>query len=73
MSLSFIGRSRLLAAGLGGLALPFNYAIGERLGAVTFGDPYLTTVVVLALIWSISFPILFMVSNENFTKKLYPR
>ena len=73
MSLSFIGRSRLLAAGLGGLALPFNYAIGDRLGAVTFGDPYLTTVVVLALIWSISFPILFMVSNENFTKKLYPR
>ena len=27
MSLSFIGRSKLLAAGLGGLALPFNLSL----------------------------------------------
>jgi hypothetical protein len=53
--------------------LPFNYSVGERLGAVTFGDPYLFSILVLVLIWSVSFPILFIVSNENFIKRLYIR
>ena len=41
LSLSFIGKNKLVAFGLGATALPFNYTVGERLGAVTFGDPYL--------------------------------
>ena len=70
LSLSFIGKNKLVAFGLGATALPFNYTVGERLGAVTFGDPYLFSILVIALVWSISFPILFIVSHENFIKKL---
>lgn len=73
LSLSFIGKNKLVAFGLGATALPFNYAVGERLGAVTFGEPYLFSILVLALVWSVSFPILFMVSHENFTERLHMR
>ena len=73
LSLSFIGKSKLVAFGLGATALPFNYTVGERLGAVTFGEPYLFSILVLVLVWSVSFPILFMVSHENFTERLHMR
>ena len=70
LSLSFIGKNKLVAFGLGATALPFNYTVGERLGAVTFGDPYLFSILVLAIVWSVSFPILFIVSHENFIERL---
>ena len=73
LSLSFIGKNKLVAFGLGATALPFNYTVGERLGAVTFGDPYLFSILVIALVWSVSFPILFMVSHENFFERLNMR
>ena len=73
LSLSFIGKNKLIAFGLGATALPFNYTVGERLGAVTFGEPYLFSILTLALVWSVSFPILFMVSHENFIKRLNMR
>ena len=73
LSLSFIGKNKLVAFGLGATALPFNYTVGERLGAVTFGEPYLFSILILALIWSVSFPILFMVSHENFIERLNMR
>ena len=73
LSLSFIGKNKLVAFGLGATALPFNYAVGERLGAVTFGEPYLFSILALVLVWSVSFPILFMVSHENFTERLHMR
>ena len=73
LSLSFIGKNKLVAFGLGVTALPFNYTVGERLGAVTFGDPYLFSILVIALVWSVSFPILFMVSHENFIERLNMR
>ena len=73
LSLSFIGKNKLIAFGLGATALPFNYTVGERLGAVTFGEPYLFSILVLVLVWSVSFPILFMVSHENFTERLHMR
>ena len=59
LSLSFIGKSKLVAFGLGATALPFNYTVGERLGAVIFGEPYFFSILILVLIWSVSFPILF--------------
>lgn len=70
LSLSFIGKNKLVAFGLGATALPFNYTVGERLGAVTFGEPYLFSILILVLVWSVSFPILFIVSDENFIKRL---
>ena len=73
LSLSFIGKNKLIAFGLGATALPFNYTVGERLGAVTFGESYLFSILVLVLVWSVSFPILFMVSHENFIERLKMR
>ena len=73
LSLSFIGKNKLVAFGLGATALPFNYTVGERLGAVTFSEPYLFSILVLVLVWSLSFPILFMVSHENFIERLNMR
>ena len=70
LSLSFIGKSKLVAFGLGATALPFNYTVGERLGAVIFGEPYFFSILILVLVWSVSFPILFIVSHENFIKRL---
>tara|TARA_B100001287_G_scaffold14305_1_gene10793 strand:+ start:3079 stop:3714 length:636 start_codon:yes stop_codon:yes gene_type:complete len=70
LSLSFIGKNKLVAFGLGATALPFNYTVGERLGAVTFHEPYIFSILILVLVWSISFPILFIVSDENFIKRL---
>ena len=70
LSLSFIGKNKLVAFGLGATALPFNYTVGERLGAVTFGEPYLFSILILVLVWSVSFPILFIVSHENFIERL---
>ena len=37
LSLEIVGRNKLIAAICGALAFPFNYAVGERLGAVSFG------------------------------------
>ncbi|MBN44312.1 MAG: hypothetical protein CML94_02255 [Rhodobiaceae bacterium] len=73
LSLSFIGNNKLLAFGLGATALPFNYSVGERLGAVTFAEPYLFSILVLVIVWSVGFPILFIVSHESFIKKLHSR
>ena len=73
LSLSFISKNKIIAIVLGATALPFNYTVGERLGAVTFGDPYFFSILVLVLIWSVSFPILFIVSHENFIKRLLKR
>ena len=73
LSLSFIGKNKLVAFGLGATALPFNYTVGERLGAVAFGEPYLFSILILVLVWSVSFPILFMVSHENFIERLFMR
>lgn len=70
LSLSFIGKGKLVAFGLGATALPFNYTVGERLGAVIFGEPYFFSILILVLVWSVSFPILFIVSHENFIKRL---
>ena len=70
LSLSFIGKSKLVAFGLGATALPFNYTVGERLGAVIFGEPYFFSIFILILVWSLSFPILFIVSHENFIRRL---
>ena len=70
LSISFIGKSKLVAFGLGATALPFNYTVGERLGAVIFGEPYFFSILILVLVWSVSFPILFIVSHENFIKRL---
>ena len=69
-SLAFIGKYWPVAAVAGAIAFPFNYAIGERLGAVAFADPYILTLLTVGLTWLFCFPLLFFVVDERFKKKL---
>ena len=39
-SLKFVGNNWLVTVTSGAIILPFNYAVGERLGAVTFTENY---------------------------------
>ncbi|NKB35170.1 MAG: DUF2878 family protein [Pseudomonadales bacterium] len=68
-SLSFLGRNKIFSVVAGGIAFPFNYAIGERVGAVSFAEPYLLSLVIIGLIWMFVLPLLFIVTHEYFEQK----
>lgn len=68
-SLKFIGNNWLITVTSGAVVLPFNYAVGERLGAVTFTENYFLTVFIIGIIWSVCLPLLFATTDENFKKK----
>jgi hypothetical protein len=59
LSLNPIGRRKWLAALAGAIAGPFNYAVGERIGAVAFPQSLTATVAVLAAVWVLLLPLLF--------------
>ena len=65
LSLTYLGRNRLLAAICGAFLLPFNYAVGERLGAVEFAEPYFLSVLLIGLVWLIALPLLFELAGQN--------
>lgn len=67
-SLELIGRNKWIAAGCGALAFPFNYGVGERLGAVSFGDTPLLALLALAVTWMLLLPVLFYVSERKWEK-----
>lgn len=69
-SLSFLSKNWLFAAIAGGIAFPFNYAVGERLGAVTFGESYLFTLFVIGIVWLVFLPFLFFITHEAFRKEI---
>lgn len=58
-SLSVFGRYRWVAAAVGGIAVPFNYAVGAKFGAVTFPLAPMTTAVILIAVWAILLPNLY--------------
>ncbi len=55
-SLSFLASRLWLAALVGALVVPLNYALGQRLGAVEFGYGDTVTLVTLGAIWAILLP-----------------
>jgi len=59
LSLSPIGRRKWLAALAGAIAGPFNYAVGERIGAVAFPQSLTATIVAMAAVWVLLLPLLF--------------
>jgi hypothetical protein len=69
-SLQWLGKHKLVAAAIGAVAVPFNYAVGERLGAVSFPGDYLFTMLVLGALWALLLPLLFTVA-ENLAGKRY--
>jgi len=65
LSLEIIGRNKWIAAICGALAFPFNYAVGERLGAVSFGITDNLTLAALSTIWTVLLPAMFWLAENN--------
>mgnify|MGYP001163520115 FL=1 len=68
LSLRMIGRYKILAALCGALVIPFNYAVGERLGAVSFGDAYPLALLSMSAIWIIALPLSCMIADGKLEK-----
>jgi len=68
LSLQMIGRYKMLAALCGALVIPFNYAIGERLGAVSFGDAYALALLSMSAIWIIALPLFYMIAEGKLVR-----
>ena len=66
LSLSYIGRNKIIAIAAGAFLMPLNYAIGARLGAVEFAEPYIVSLLSIGVVWMIGLPVLFFVSRQNF-------
>ena len=65
LSLEIVGRSKWIAAICGALAFPFNYAVGERLGAVSFGSSDTFALAALSAIWAIALPAMFWLAENG--------
>lgn len=62
-SLSFLGNRKYLAVFAGACGGSFAYFAAAKLGAVEFGFPFLTTATLIALIWSVLFPLFLWMSQ----------
>jgi hypothetical protein len=62
-ALAVFGRSRILAALVGGIGVPFNYAVGAKMGAVSLPvDPFVTAGVLIG-IWALLLPALYQIAK----------
>jgi len=57
-SLNFLSKNMIVACFFGAIGFPLNYSVGERLGAVSFEESYLITMIILCLLWAILLPVL---------------
>jgi len=64
-SLAMLGKRAVVAALVGGIGVPFNYAVGERLGAVNFPLDTKITMVILVIVWSALLPTLYRLSKQR--------
>jgi hypothetical protein len=63
-ALGVFGRSRGLAAVVGGIGVPFNYAVGAKMGAVALPmDPVVSGAVLIAT-WAILLPGLYQIAGK---------
>jgi len=73
LSLKFLASNWKLAAAAGAVAMPLNYLVGEKLGAVQFGPDRLVVGIVLGLIWATLFPALFKILQLSGSGTSYAR
>ena len=64
-SLAVFGRYRWLAALIGGIGVPFNYAVGAKLGAVAFPFDPVVTGIVLVAVWALLLPALYVMTQRS--------
>lgn len=62
--LSWLSRRYFLASVLGLIAGPLAFLGGERLGAATFGDPWLLSLGVIGLSWALALPTLVWIADR---------
>jgi hypothetical protein len=63
--LAFLSGRYLLGAALGALGGPFAFWVGARLGAVEFGAPTWRSLLLLAVVWAVVFPILLRLAGVH--------
>lgn len=63
-SLALLGRYRWVAAVIGGIVVPANYAVGARLGAVEFPLSPAVTALALVMIWALLLPMLYQLAHH---------
>jgi hypothetical protein len=64
-----LGKYRWLTVLIGGIGVPFNYAVGAKMGAVALPlEPWITAVTLVS-IWAILLPVLFVMSGVYPTKR----
>ena len=72
VSISWLKRSYLLSALLGGPGGAFAYYGGDALGALQYHDPVATNIAVTGIVWTGLTPLFFFISNvlnkETFVK-----
>lgn len=71
-SLSFLATRPVLAVLAGALVVPFNYALGARLGAVELGYAPTTSWVMLSLVWAILLPSLYLLVDHIREREVRP-
>lgn len=64
ISLDYLQGRYWLAAVLGAISGPLSYLAGQRLGAVTFPQSMVMTVIVLAVIWAITVPLWLWINEK---------
>lgn len=64
-SLAFLAKRQWLAVVTGAIAGPISYWAGYKLGAVAFGWPVSTTLLLLAVIWAGLLPLLLKLANDT--------
>lgn len=62
-SLAWLGQRPLLVVLAGAIVLPLNYWAGQRLGAVSFGQPLPVVLATIGLAWAVLLPLLYRLSN----------
>ncbi|TEW55266.1 DUF2878 domain-containing protein [Psychromonas sp. RZ22] len=62
-SLAFLARFKFLQITAGSIMAPLSYFAGERLNAVVFGYPFISTYILLGLIWTCLFLFFFYLKS----------
>lgn len=63
-SMRWLSRRYVLASVLGLVGGPMSFLAGERLGAATFGEPRMASLLVLGLTWSVALPLLVAIADR---------
>ena len=63
-SLFFLSRYPVVAMLVGGVGGTMSYFAGSKLGAVTFGEPAINSVMVIATVWAVILPAFFWLTKK---------